>query len=114
ASYSALNLLAWILSIAALLWLARSYGFAPERGALQRGLRLLRREVRGIRATVLLSLADFIISVFPYYLLTATRDATAIVAFDMFYKVTRFAVMSYLIGAETVLPRQTRAVHNED
>ena len=32
----------------------------------------------------------------------------------MFYKVTRFAVMSYLIGAETVLPRQTRAVHDED
>jgi O-antigen/teichoic acid export membrane protein len=41
-------------------------------------------------------------------------NATAIVAFDMFYKVTRFAVMSYLIGAETVLPHQTRAVHNED
>jgi O-antigen/teichoic acid export membrane protein len=113
-SYSVLNLLAWVLSIAALIWLARLYGLAPESGALPRGLRLLRREVRGIRATVLLSLADFIISVFPYYLLAATRDATAIVAFDMFYKVTRFAVMSYLIGAETALPRQTRAVHNED
>jgi O-antigen/teichoic acid export membrane protein len=32
----------------------------------------------------------------------------------MFYKVTRFGVMSYLIGAETVLPQQTRAVHRED
>jgi O-antigen/teichoic acid export membrane protein len=59
-------------------------------------------------------LADFAISVFPYYLLAATRDAAAIVAFDMFYKVTRFAVLSYLIGAETVLPQQTRAVHNQD
>jgi O-antigen/teichoic acid export membrane protein len=113
-SYGAFNLLAWVLSIAALIWLARLYGFAPKSGAFLRGLLLLRREVHGIRATVLLSLADFIISVFPYYLLAAVRDATAIVAFDMFYKVTRFAVMSYSIGAETVLPHQTRAVHNED
>jgi O-antigen/teichoic acid export membrane protein len=113
-AYSALNLLAWILSTAGSIWLATVYGFAPERGAIRRGLSVLRREVRGIRATVLLSLADFIISVYPYYLLAATRDATAIVAFDMFYKVTRFAAMSYLIGAETVLPRQTRAVHNGD
>jgi O-antigen/teichoic acid export membrane protein len=113
-SYSALNLLAWILSSAGLIWLACRYGFTPERGAILRGLRLLRLEVRGVRATVLLSLADFAISVYPYYLLAATRDATAIVAFDMFYKVTRFAVMCYLIGAETVLPHQTRAVHNHD
>jgi O-antigen/teichoic acid export membrane protein len=113
-SYAALSLLVWILFIAALIWLARLYGFAPKRGAFLRGLLLLRREFRGVGATVLLSLADFIVSVFPYYLLAAAMGATAIVAFDMFYKVTRFAVMSYLIGAETVLPRQTRAVHNED
>lgn len=90
------------------------YGFVTKSGALLRGLLLLRREVGGIRATVLLSLADFIIVVFPCYLLAAARDATAVVAFDMFYKVTRFAVLSYLIGAETVLPHQTRAVHNDD
>jgi len=113
-SYAALNLLVWILFIGALIWLARSYGFAPRGGAFLRGLLLLRRELRGVGATVLLSLADFIVSVFPYYLLAAARDATAIVAFDMFYKVTRFAVISYLIGAETVLPHQTRAVHNKD
>jgi O-antigen/teichoic acid export membrane protein len=113
-SYGALSLSVWVLSIAAMIWLAHSYGFAPRRGALRRGLRLLRDEIRGVRATVLLSLADFIISIFPYYLLAATRDAAAIVSFDMFYKVTRFAVMCYLIGAETVLPRQTRAVHNQD
>ena len=52
-SYSALNLLAWILSTAGLIWLAQLYGFTPERGAILRGLRLLRLEVRGIRATVL-------------------------------------------------------------
>lgn len=38
----------------------------------------------------------------------AARDATAVVAFDTFYKVTRFAVLSCLIGAETVLPHQIR------
>ena len=113
-SYAALSLLVWILFIGALIWLARSYGFAPRRGAFLRGLRLLRSELRGVGATVLLSLVDFVVSVFPYYLLAAARDATAIVAFDMFYKVTRFAVISYLIGAETVLPHQTRAVHNKD
>jgi O-antigen/teichoic acid export membrane protein len=113
-SYSALSLLVWVLAIAALIWLSHLYGFALRRGALFRGMRLLRSEIRGVRATVLLSLADFIITVFPYYLLAAVKDATAIVAFDMFYKVTRFAVMSYLIGAETVLPHQTRAVHDQD
>ena len=113
-SYSLLNLSAWVLSIAALMRAAHTHGFSTGRGALPRGLRLLRREVRGIRATVLLSLADFVIAVFPYYFLAATRDAAAIVAFDMLYKVTRFAVMGYLIGAETALPHQTRAVHNGD
>lgn len=113
-SYGALNLSAWVLSIAALIALSRWYGFARAHGALRRGMDLLRREVRGIRATVLLSLADFIITVFPYYLLAAARDATAVVAFDMFYKVTRFGVLTYMIGAETVLPGQTRAAHEED
>jgi O-antigen/teichoic acid export membrane protein len=112
--YSAISLAIWIVSIAVLIWLAWIYGFAPRRGALLNGLRLLRNESRGVGATVLLSLADFVIGVFPYYLLAAAGDAMSIVAFDMFYKVTRFAVLSYLIGAETVLPQQTRAVHNED
>jgi O-antigen/teichoic acid export membrane protein len=111
-AYGALSLSMWVMSIAAMLWCAHVYGFTVKRGAFPRGLRLLRREVRGVRATVLLSSADFIISVFPYYLLSAISDASAIVAFDMFYKVTRFAAMSYLIGAETVLPHQTRAVHS--
>ncbi|HET7886753.1 MAG TPA: hypothetical protein VFL62_11045 [Bradyrhizobium sp.] len=114
ASYSALNLLVWLSSVVILIWLAQSYGFVADTREFPRGLELLRREVRGIRATVLLSLTDFIISVFPYYLLTATRDAAAIVAFDMFYKVTRFAAMTYSIGAETALPQQTRAVHHND
>lgn len=111
-AYGALSLFVWVMSIAAMLWLVHVYGFMVKKGALLRGFRVLKKEVRGLRATVLLSSADFLISVFPYYLLSATRDASAIVAFDMFYKVTRFAALSYLIGAETVLPQQTRAVHS--
>ncbi|MGJ4951802.1 hypothetical protein [Bradyrhizobium sp. HKCCYLS20291] len=113
-SYSAVSLSIWIVAIGALLWLAGRHGFAPRRGALRNGFRLLRAEIRGVGATVLLSLADFFIGVFPYYLLAASRDAAAVVTFDMFYKVTRFAVMSYLIGAESVLPQQTRAMHHAD
>jgi O-antigen/teichoic acid export membrane protein len=113
-SYGALSLFMWVMSIVALIWLARPHGFTLQSGAFRRGLLLLRSEFRGVRATVLLSSAEFIISIFPYYLLSATGDVSAIVAFDMFYKVTRFAAMSYLIGAETVLPHQTRAVHNEN
>jgi O-antigen/teichoic acid export membrane protein len=111
-AYGAVSLSVWVLSIVVMLWLAHVYGFTLKGGAVLRGLRLLKREVRGVRATVLLSLADFMITMFPYYLLSATREASAIVAFDMFYKVTRFAAMSYMIGAETVLPHQTRAVHS--
>src|SRR5262249_36118137 len=113
-AYGALNLLFWMMSIAVFLWLTHAYGFALSSGSLVRGLRLLKGEFRNVRATVLLSSADFIICVFPYYLLSTTRDAMAIVAFDMFYKVTRFAAMSYLIGAETVLPQQTRSVYSEN
>lgn len=114
ASYGALSLFVWLASIVVLIWLARSYGFRLQSGAFRRGSLLLRLEFRGVRSTALLSAAEFIISIFPYYLLSATSDASAIVAFDMFYKVTRFAAMSYLIGAETVLPHQTRAVHGEN
>ncbi|CAL78476.1 hypothetical protein; putative membrane protein, putative permease of the major facilitator superfamily (COG0477) [Bradyrhizobium sp. ORS 278] len=113
-SYSAISLGVWSVAICALLWLARIHGFAPRKGALRRGLTLLRAEIRGVGATVLLSLSDFVIGVFPYYLLAASRDAAAVVTFDMFYKVTRFAVLSYLIGAESVLPQQTRAMHHAD
>ncbi len=111
-AYGALSLSVWVISIAAMLWLVYFNGFIMKRGAFLRGFRVLKKEVLGLRATVLLSSTDFLISVFPYYLLSATRDASAIVAFDMFYKVTRFAALSYLIGAETVLPQQTRAVHS--
>ncbi|MGJ5031918.1 hypothetical protein ACQR1I_34135 [Bradyrhizobium sp. HKCCYLS2038] len=113
-SYSAISLVIWMGAIGALLWLARIHGFALRPGALRNGVRLLRAEIRGVGATVLLSLVDFFIGVFPYYLLAASRDAAAVVTFDMFYKVTRFAVMSYLIGAESVLPQQTRAMHDAD
>ena len=41
AAYSALNLFMWVMSIAALLWLAHVYGFTVKSGALLRGSLLL-------------------------------------------------------------------------
>ncbi|MBR1227528.1 MULTISPECIES: hypothetical protein [unclassified Bradyrhizobium] len=113
-AYGALSLFIWVTSIAALVWLARPHGFALQSGVFLEGLLFLRRKLRDARAAVVLLSAEFVISIFPYYLLSATGDGSAIVAFDMFYKVTRFAMMTYLIGAETVLPHQTRALHNEN
>ncbi|MBR1156016.1 hypothetical protein [Bradyrhizobium sp. JYMT SZCCT0428] len=113
-AYGTLSLLIWVTSIAALVWLARPHGFALQSGVFLEGVLFLRRKFREARAAVVLSSAKFVISIFPYYLLSATGDGLAIVAFDMFYKVSRFAMMTYLIGAETVLPHQTRALHNEN
>jgi O-antigen/teichoic acid export membrane protein len=113
-AYSALSLAIWVCSIGALALLAARHGYGVRRRVLRRGMSLLRAEMRGIRASVRLSLLEFSICIFPYYLLPFVGDATAVVAFDMFYKVTRFATMSYLIGSETVLPSQTRAVHRGD
>ncbi|MBR1155596.1 hypothetical protein, partial [Bradyrhizobium sp. JYMT SZCCT0428] len=114
AAYGALSLFIWVTSIAALVWLARPHGFALQSGVFLRGLLFLRRKFRKARGAVVSSSAEFVISIFPYYLPAATGDGAAIVAFDMFYKVSRFAMVTYLIGAETALPHQTRALHNEN
>ncbi|MBR1231869.1 hypothetical protein [Bradyrhizobium sp. AUGA SZCCT0182] len=111
-AYGALSLFIWVTSIAALVWLARPHGFALQSGVFFKGLLFLRRKFRKARAAVVSSSAEFVISIFPYYLLSATGDGSAIVAFDMFHKVSRFAMVTYLIGAETALPHQTRALHN--
>lgn len=50
---------------------------------------------------------------FPYLVIpTLFHSATALVAFDIFYKVTRFGASAYLVANEGLLPAQTRAIHH--
>lgn len=49
---------------------------------------------------------------FPYLIIpTLFHSAAALVAFDIFYKITRFGASAYLVANEGLLPAQTRAIH---
>jgi O-antigen/teichoic acid export membrane protein len=64
--------------------------------------------------SALFSISEFLIYNLPYYVLGfAGYAANRIVAFDTFYKVTRFGAMSYAIGADSLLPRLTRHYHSQ-
>lgn len=52
---------------------------------------------------------------FPYVAIPLIfHDAGALVAFDVFYKITRFGASAYLVANEGLLPVQTRAIHAGD
>jgi O-antigen/teichoic acid export membrane protein len=83
--------------------------------SIRRGWQVLREDGAGIAASAQLSFSDFLIYIFPYYVLLLTHaEAAALVAFDMFYKVTRFGVTAYFTVSETMLPHQTRAYHTRN
>lgn len=107
--------LLWLVGLA-VLWVAArrifgSFGLARWRP----GLAVLRADIATLGASASLALAEFLIYIHPYYAIPAMGgDAVAVVAFDMFYKVTRFAVTAYLTVTDTLLPQQTRAFHAGD
>jgi O-antigen/teichoic acid export membrane protein len=107
-----------LLWVCALLLLARlaQHRFGLFTGAsIRRGWQVLREDGREIAGAANLSLSDFLIYIFPYYaLLAAKAGATALIAFDMFYKVTRFGGTAFFTVTETMLPHQTRAFHAND
>ncbi|MFC7736372.1 hypothetical protein ACFQX4_11040 [Roseomonas sp. GCM10028921] len=81
--------------------------------SVRRGWQVLREDSAGLIASAKLSGSDFLMSIFPYYVIPLMHpEAAALVAFDMFYKVTRFGLTSYLTVTETLLPHQTRAYHS--
>lgn len=49
---------------------------------------------------------------FPYFAIPLLfHSGPALVAFDIFYKITRFGASAYLVANEGLLPAQTRAIH---
>jgi O-antigen/teichoic acid export membrane protein len=105
-------LLLWMVALTALFVLAQRKMDLFHKISVVRGWHVLRADGAGIAASAGLSISDFLIYIFPYYLILLTHaEAAALVAFDMFYKVTRFGVTAYLTVTETMLPHQTRAYH---
>ncbi|MFC7610857.1 hypothetical protein [Teichococcus aestuarii] len=111
-AYSLAFVALWLAGLAVLFALARRRVplLAQQGLRARRGFSVLRQDLRGIAASAQLSISEFLIYIFPYYAIPLMhRDALALVAFDMFYKVTRFATTAYLTVSETLLPHQTRA-----
>lgn len=114
-AYAVCFVLLWLAALVALFVMARRRLDILSSTRIREGFRVLRDDLRGITASAVLSMSEFLIYIFPYYVIPLThRDALALVAFDMFYKVTRFATTAYLTVTETVLPHQTRAYHSGD
>ncbi|WP_419898817.1 hypothetical protein [Roseomonas sp. USHLN139] len=113
--YSIGFVLLWLAALAVLARLAQ-HRFGLFTGtSIRRGWQVLREDGREIAGSASLSLSDFLIYIFPYYaLLAAKAGATALIAFDMFYKVTRFGGTAFFTVTETMLPHQTRAYHDGD
>jgi O-antigen/teichoic acid export membrane protein len=105
----------WLTALVILFVLAQRRMDLFHKISVRRGWQVMRADSRGIAASASLSISDFLIYIFPYYLLLFMHaDPRALIAFDMFYKVTRFGVTAYFTVTETMLPHQTRAYHNGD
>ncbi len=86
-----------------------------ERSFLAGARALMRTELARVRAAVRFAGSEFLIYIFPYYCIPFLFGSpTILVAFDTYYKVTRFAASAYLVGSETFLPAQTRAYYAHD
>ncbi|MCI0753679.1 hypothetical protein [Teichococcus vastitatis] len=111
-AYAVCFVLLWLVAIGVLFVMARKRLDILTGASIRAGFTVLRGDLKGITASAVLSMSEFLIYIYPYYVIPLThRDALALVAFDMFYKVTRFATTAYLTVTETVLPHQTRAFH---
>ena len=72
----------------------------------------LRQNRGGLGRSGLFTGAEFVLYNGPYLAIPFMfADPTAIVVFDLFYKVTRFSGLSYSVAIDAFLPAQTRAWH---
>jgi O-antigen/teichoic acid export membrane protein len=114
-AYAAIALAAWPLAYAILLpRLARTIGAGGWRG-VWRPLEALRENGRMMGAASVFSLMEFGVYNFPYIALPYLFGyGPALVVFDIFFKVTRFGASAYLVPNESLLPLNTRAIHDGD
>jgi O-antigen/teichoic acid export membrane protein len=114
-AYAVSFVLLWLVALAVLFVMGRKRLAILSGHSIRQGFTVLRGDLHGIGTSAALSMSEFLIYIHPYYVIPLTHpEAVALVAFDMFYKVTRFATTAYLTVSETVLPHQTRAYHAGD
>lgn len=116
AGYGVVILIVWVAAFAAgaaLLW-RRS--IVTREASVAAGFAELRGEnLSGLGRTALFSLAEFTVYMFPYYVIPLLfARAELVIAFDAFFKVTRFAATCCQVSGEIMLPAQTRAYHMND
>lgn len=74
--------------------------------------RVLDQSKGQVGAAGIFALCEVAVYNFPYVAIPLLlHDAAALVAFDIFYKITRFGASAYLVANEGLLPAQTRAIH---
>ncbi len=76
-------------------------------------LRQVVSESRGqLGGAGLFALCEVVVYNFPYLVIPMLfHSAAALLAFDIFYKITRFGASAYLVANEGLLPAHTRAIH---
>ena len=67
-----------------------------------------------IAQTGAFTLLEFAILNFPYILVSNQFSADSLIAFDVFFKLTRLSQFAYSVPVETMLPSQTAAFHGKD
>lgn len=115
--YGLCALAIWIATYAVLfVVMKKRYAEHIEFATPIQGLKkLMRGGISNMRYSAIFAISEFLIYNMPYYILAARPQASlTVVAFDVFFKCTRFAAMSYVIGSEFSVPLLTRAYHLAD
>jgi hypothetical protein len=112
--YAKLMLLLWGLAFlagGALIWPA----LRDATSQLGQGFREIRAIIPAANGAMTFSASEAFIYLFPIsFVPAAYANPAAITAFDTFHRVVRFCISGYQAAAESTLPRQTRAVHQND
>jgi O-antigen/teichoic acid export membrane protein len=113
--YAISGLVLWLGAYAVVLPpLSRALGGAPSAKHWAPG-EAFRDNAAQLKRAGVFSIMEFAIYNFPYLITPLLfGKGHALVAFDVFFKITRFAAVAYLVPSEALLPATTRAVHEAD
>jgi len=115
AGYALISVGLWAAAYALLLpSLMNQLGGPSLRGAWDPG-RALGAHGRQMGAASVFSIMEFCVYNFPYVAVPLIYGkGLGLIAFDVFFKITRFGAFSYLVPNESLLPANTRAIHDRD